>query len=113
MKRVVRRSSTSNGSSLGAPCTWQRKPSSAYSGAKTMPGRASLRLSSTWATSLPIDDTMPMPVTTTRLIASMLPARNRPKALLLHDEEADAQILGLVDDLAVGLDPAIGHAKGD
>src|SRR5690348_16748824 len=107
MKRVVRRSSTSNGSSFGAPCTWQRKPSSAYSGAKEIPGRAALRLSSTSATLLPMEDTMPMPVTTTRLILTSLIAVVRHGPLSDLGEQADAQVLGLVDDLAIGLHQAI------
>src|ERR1700712_803585 len=101
MKRVVRRSSTSNGSSLGAPCTWQRKLSSAYSGAKTMPGRAARRLSSTSATSFPIEETMPMPVMTTRLIAASLLSM-ASSDLLDVGEQPDAQVLGLVDHLVVG-----------
>src|SRR6266436_2676932 len=35
------------GSSVGAPCTWERKPSSAYLSARVMPDFASWRLAST------------------------------------------------------------------
>ena len=58
----------SAGSSVGAPCTWQRKPSSAYLSARTMPDLASRKLASTSWVLLPIDETMPIPVTTTRLM---------------------------------------------
>ena len=67
-KRMARRSSTAAASSVGAPCTWQRKPCSAYSSALTTPDFASRRLARTSCVEFPIDDTIPMPVTTTRLI---------------------------------------------
>ena len=67
-KRMARRSTDSPGSSVGAPCTWQRKPSSAYLSARTMPGFASRNEASTSCVLLPMDETMPIPVTTTRLI---------------------------------------------
>src|SRR5690242_5543264 len=110
MKRVVRRSSTSNGSILGAPWTWQRKPSWAYSGAKTMPGLAAFRLSSTSAAVLPIEEMIPMPVTTTRLMLSVLLA-SVPAADV--GEQADPEILGLINKPAVGLHKALGDAKRD
>ena len=65
---MARRSTTSAGSSVGAPCTWQRKPSSAYLSARVMPDFASRRLASTSWVLLPMDETMPIPVTTTRLM---------------------------------------------
>ena len=65
---MARRSTDSAGSSEGAPCTWQRKPSVAYSSAREMPDLASRRLASTSWVLLPMDETMPIPVTTTRLI---------------------------------------------
>ena len=48
------------------PSTWLRKPCSAMSGEKEMPERLSFRDVRTVSTSLPIDETMPMPVMTTR-----------------------------------------------
>jgi len=66
--RMARRSTTLSASRLGAPCTWQRKPSSAYLSARTIPDLASRRLARTSWVLLPIDETMPMPVTTTRLM---------------------------------------------
>src|ERR1700758_3522715 len=65
---MARRSTASLGSSVGAPCTWQRKPSSAYLSARTMPDLASRSDASTSCALLPMDETMPIPVTTTRLI---------------------------------------------
>ena len=67
-KRMARRSTASLGSSVGAPWTWQRKPSSAYLSARTMPDLASRSEASTSCVLLPMDETMPIPVTTTRLI---------------------------------------------
>src|SRR3954468_19604494 len=110
MKRVVRRSSTSNGSILGAPWTWQRKPSSAYSGAKTIPGLAAFRLSSTSDALLPIEETIPMPVTTTRLMLSGLLA-SVPAANV--GEQTDPQVFCFVDKLAVRLHKALGDAERD
>src|SRR6185437_14187452 len=67
--RMARRSTESAGLSVGAPCTWQRKPSLAYSSARLMPDLASRKLARTSWVLLPMDETMPIPVTTTRLIA--------------------------------------------
>ena len=115
-------------SSVGAPCTWQRKPSSAYLSARTMPDFASRRLASTSWVLLPIDETMPIPVTTTRLMeascalrASSLTPRSgcsglravtlRSAASSLRAEQADLEVLRPIDDRAVGLEPAIGDAE--
>src|ERR1700752_5150025 len=65
---MARRSTASLGSSVGAPCTWQRNPSSAYLSARTTPDLASRRLARTSWVVLPMDETMPIPVTTTRLM---------------------------------------------
>ena len=65
---MARRSTASLGSSVGAPCTWQRKPSSAYLSARTMPDLASRSDATTSCVLLPMDETMPIPVTTTRFI---------------------------------------------
>jgi len=46
-KRIARRSITSAGLSVGAPCTWERKPSSAYFSARVIPDFAAWRLAST------------------------------------------------------------------
>ena len=74
---------TSAGSSVGAPCTWQRKPSSAYSSAREMPDFASRRLASTSWVLLPMDETMPIPVTTTRLMIASSASCARASRLTL------------------------------
>ena len=54
-----------------------------------------------------------MPVTTTRLMAVAAPLKLAlVPACLDIGEQADAQVLGLVDQLAVGLDQAVGDAEG-
>src|SRR3569833_3613511 len=63
-KRMARRSIIVSASICGMPCTWQRKPSSAYLSAREMPDFASRRLARTSCELLPIDETMPIPVTT-------------------------------------------------
>ena len=115
-----------DGSSVGAPCTWQRKPSSANVSAREMPDLASRRLASTSCVLLPIDETMPIPVTTTRLITqprlhlecerAARSARSRAAhaplgcaCVLL--EQADLQVARPVDDRAVGRQPAVGDAE--
>src|SRR5262245_30761864 len=117
-------------SRLMAPCTWQRKPSSAYFSARTMPDLASRSEASTSWVLFPIEETIPMPVTTTRLIEVPFPASSqrpapvrscRPPAVLFRlsgryglfsrFEQANAQIGGSVDDLAIGLHDAIGDGE--
>src|ERR1700704_4413508 len=106
------------GSSVGAPCTWERKPSSAYFSARVMPDFASYRLASTSWVLFPMDETIPIPVMTTRLmIASSchsllfdvrVEAENRlatSSSRLLRGallEQADPQILRAIDNLAIG-----------
>ncbi len=111
----------SSGSRVGAPCTWQRKPSSCVVvGARRCRICASRREASTSCVLLPIDETMPMPVTTTRLMALLLvrpssaarladvrptgPHLNRLERVVRRSgpggrglEQADAQVLRLVD----------------
>jgi len=111
-KRIARRSTSSVGSSVGRPQTWQRKPCSAKESEKLMPERASRSEVSTSAASLPIEDTIPSPVTTTRLMmdSSSLcrPANPRPRfdrwrlggALL---GQSDLQVGCVIDGLAIGL----------
>ena len=66
--RMARRSIDPDGSSVGMPCTWLRKPWLANSSERVMPDFASRRLASTSCVLFPIDETMPIPVTTTRRI---------------------------------------------
>ena len=67
-KRMARRSTTLAASSVGTPPTRLRKPCSANSGTKEMPDFASCSEDSTSCVLLPMDETMPIPVTTTRLM---------------------------------------------
>src|SRR5262245_27186706 len=138
--RMARRSTVSVASSVGAPCTWQRKPSSAYLSARAMPDFAARRLASTSWVLFPIDETMPIPVTTTRLIEASSasqgafrqveagmrslsfgsPRTRRPRgppsapARLHHRvlaEQADLQVHRPVDDRAVRRKPSLGDPQ--
>jgi hypothetical protein len=121
---MARRSTASLGSSVGAPCTWQRKPSSAYFSARTTPDLASRRLAKTSWVLLPMDETMPIPVTTTRFMlassalwGARLPLLQMPRsgpARLRHlilPEQADFKVEGPVDHRVVGGQPAIRNAE--
>src|SRR5215467_7885436 len=118
---MARRSIAASGSSVGAPCTWQRNPRSAYSEARDMPDFASRRLASTSWVLLPMDETMPIPVTTTRLMnassASRPAQRAQPPsstAARLHHfvaEQSDLKVNGAIDDRPVGREPAVGDAE--
>src|SRR3712207_6101345 len=99
MKRSLRFSMCSAGSSLMVPATWERKPCSAISSDRSMPERPAFNDSSTSAALLPMGETIPMPVTTTRLMSASL-----------GHGEAHAHVLDLGHDLSVGLHPAVGHA---
>src|SRR5215472_1272062 len=131
---MARRSTASAASSVGAPCTWLRKPSSTCLSARVTPDLASRRLASTSCVLLPMDETMPIPVTTTRLMPASSAScgvfgaalrRRRPYALrgraarsgaarrqrgaLL--EKSDLEVERLEDDRAVRRDPAVGNAE--
>src|SRR3954467_3379918 len=90
-KRIARRSIMADGSSVGAPQTWQRKPCSAKESEKLMPDLASCREVCTSLALLPIDDTMPRPVTTTRLIRNSFQGAGR------GCRSADRRLLGQTD----------------
>src|ERR1700754_2274893 len=113
---MARRSITAAASSVGAPCTCERKPISAYFSAREIPDFASWRLASTSWVLFPMDETMPIPVMTTRLMIAS-PCRyaclrcccsRRLRALL---EQADLQILRAIDNLAVHGKPPVGNAE--
>src|SRR6478609_7293869 len=103
-----------------------------------MPDLASRRLASTSWVLLPMDETIPIPVTTTRLMAASphshrgcrwsrhtwaldrlgQPCMSRARALgaarlqgLVLLEQADLQVEGPVDHVAVGRQPAVGDAE--
>ena len=66
-KREARRSTSSVQSPIfGGAQTWLRNPWAVWSGAATTPERACFKESVTAAAPVPIDETIPNPVTTTR-----------------------------------------------
>src|SRR3954469_9517090 len=105
MKRRSRRSTISSTFIFSVPATWLRKPSSLYCGTNSMPDLPSRNDFVTSAALLPIGETMPRPVTTTRFMS----ARGSGRRRIL--EEADLQAGDLVDLLAVGLDETIGNTQ--
>src|SRR5436190_22309168 len=76
--RAARRSTIASQSIRGGAWTWQRKPSSAYSGAAVTPLRASRSEARTSFELLPMDETTPIPVTTTRRMTSLYVRWYRP-----------------------------------
>src|SRR5262249_6746992 len=133
MKRRALRGTMPSHSMCGSPCTWQRKPSSAYLAARTIPDLASLSEATTSCVLLPMEETTPIPVTTTRRIrlALSLPprlssslgdrARFRPsgicgaassgRGLLSPLEQTDPQVCGGIDHLPIGLHDAVGDRQ--
>src|SRR5882757_3328959 len=105
--RAARRSTMDSQSIWGGACTWQRKPSSAYSGAATTPDFASRSEASTSLALFPMDETMPMPVTTTR---RMVPSRLRGVAAA---HEPDTEILRGIDGVSVGFQNPIADAHDE
>src|SRR6185369_6994661 len=107
MKRIRRRSTSSSGLSLSVPATWLRKPSSLYCGTNSMPDLPSRNDFVTSAALLPIEDTTPRPVTTTRFMRSARRSRNFGGVL----EQPDLEAQGLVDRLAIGMHEPVGDAQ--
>src|SRR5262249_22271523 len=116
---MARRSITSAGLSVGAPCTCERKPSSLCFSACVMPDFASCRLDNTSWVLFPMDETMPIPVMTTRLmLASPYLSlfvrlrhafRSGRRGALL--EQPASQLRRAIDNLAIGRKPAVGNAQ--
>gem|GEM_PF-5927834 len=71
MKRSCLRSMCASRSICGTPATWLRKPISANSGMARMPERPARSAAVTLALSLPMQETMPVPVMTTRCLLLM------------------------------------------
>src|SRR5471032_909246 len=103
MKRRRRRSTSSSTLSLSVPAIWLRKPSSLYSGTASMPDLPCFSDCVTSATLLPIEETTPRPVTTTRFISACGGGRR-----IL--EKPDLEVVGFVDGFAVGHQHAVGDA---
>src|ERR1700733_9614673 len=114
---MARRWTASLGSRVGGPGTWQRKPSSAYLSARTMPDLASRNDAITSCVLLPMDETMPIPVTTTRFICasceiSYAASRSNFGRLRLHvAEQADLEVERAIDHRTVRREPAVGDAE--
>src|SRR6476659_7966606 len=106
MKRLSLRSICASRSMSGTPATWLRRPSSAYSGMNRIPARRSRSDAVTVAMSLPRHETMPMPVTTTRVcgVDAMSERFRRRK-------QAHAQVVGEVDLAPIDIGAAIGDHK--
>ena len=117
--RMARRSTDSLASSVGAPWTCERKPSSAYLSERTTPDFASRSDASTSCVLLPMDETMPIPVTTTRLILRLVslfaPDRGRRSGLARLRrrivEQPDFEIERTIDHGTIGGEPAVGDAE--
>src|SRR5947207_4730370 len=105
MKRISRRSISSSTFSFRVPATWLRKPSSLYCGMNSMPDLPSRSDCVTSAALLPIEDTTPKPVTTTRRMSARRGGRRRVL------EQADLEAAHFVDRLAVRMDEAVGDAQ--
>src|ERR1700761_1360001 len=108
MKRIRRRSISCSGSSFSVPATWLRKPSSLYCGTNSMPDLPSFSDCVTSLALLPIEETTPRPVTTTRFMGSGRRS-GRPNIL----GQADFHIECLVGRNAVGGDEAVGDAQDE
>src|SRR5215218_1374220 len=107
MKRRSRRSTISSTFIFSVPATWLRKPSSLYCGTNSMPDLPSRRDFVTSAALLPIEETTPRPVTTTRFMMSARCHRGFDDVL----EQSDLEAHGLIDRLAIGLHEAVGDAQ--
>src|SRR5215475_7568860 len=107
MKRRSLRSTSSSTFILSVPATWLRKPSSLYCGTNSMPDLPSFNDFVTSAALLPIEETTPRPVTTTRFMLSARCCRNGCRVL----HQADLEAGDFEDLLAVGMDEAVGDAQ--
>src|SRR5262249_38414929 len=105
MKRRKRRSTSSSTFILSVPATWLRKPSSLYCGTNSMPDLPARSDCATSAALLPIDETTPRPVTTTRFMSAR---RRSLRGRFL--EQADLEAAHFVGLVAVGIDEAVGDA---
>src|SRR6187402_2110545 len=98
MKRRRRRSTISSTLIFTVPATWLRKPNSLYCGTNSMPDLPSRNDFVTSAALLPIEETTPRPVTTTRFMLSARCCCGDCDGVL---EQAYLEAGGFVDGLAV------------
>src|SRR5438552_17283711 len=105
MKRRSRRSTSSSTFIFRVPATWLRKPSSLYCGTNSMPDLPLRRDCVTSPALLPIEETTPRPVTTTRFTS----AGRRGDGRIL--DQPDPEAAHFIDLLAVGMDDAVGDAQ--
>src|SRR5689334_19503082 len=116
MKRRSLRSINGWKSMSTAPATWLRMPRASYSGRNTMPLLPVCSEVRTVGRSVPMQETMPIPVTTTRRIKEPLTDFRFTKYDQLNSEtgvrheEPNAQAGGGVNDLAVDRNGAVGNA---
>ena len=107
MKRRRRRSTISSTFIFSVPATWLRKPSSLYCGTNSMPDLPSRSDFVTSAALLPIEETTPRPVTTTRFMRQPAAAG----AAAASWNRPTFRPLDFVDLLAVGMHEAVGDAQ--
>src|SRR5471030_790754 len=100
---ILRSINSSRGRSM-EPETWLRRPISAYSGLKRMPGRLARRLAETVSLSLPKQETMPRPVITTRRMRI-------PLEIFSGSEQADPKAFGAVDIATINAHGAVGDCQ--
>src|SRR5581483_3090883 len=93
--------------SFRVPATWLRKPSSLYCGTNSMPDFPSFSDCVTSAALLPIEETTPRPVTTTRFMSACCRCGGGRRAVL---EQADLHVGDLERGRLVGGHEAVGDA---
>src|SRR3989304_8238425 len=101
MKRSSLRSISSSRLTRIGPCTCERKPSAWYSGANSMPLRPERSEASTSPLLVPMLETIPIPVTTTRRMAL-------PSESVGGGKQSHLQVLACIDIAAVDLHCAVG-----
>src|ERR1035437_2347453 len=101
MKRSSLRSISSSRFTRIGPCTCERKPSAWYSSENSMPLRPSRSEASTSALLVPMLETIPIPVTTTRRMAL-------PSESVGGGEQSHLQVLACVDIATVDLHHGVG-----
>src|SRR3990172_1630709 len=101
MKRSSLRSINSSRFTRTGPCTCERNPSVWYSGENSMPLRPERSEASTSSLLVPMLETMPIPVTTTRRMAL-------PSESVGGGEQSHLQVLACIDIATVDLHRGVG-----